>query len=246
MAFFSPASSFGPGRRTRWRPRRSARCPASRRPARAAARRWPADRCRARRRRGPAPRNTTTKRCSLTGSTNTSTPGIFTSRSLIGQRLLSSRRDAAGAAIGDAARGVERAEVAADGHVVRAKLEADAGGLQRPAADDDISADRSRTAQMPRPAARRDARLDRECSARSTPRAASASRFGVLGRLQLGQPARLPSAIRPARRRRASRSWSRFCDAARGSGRACRRPCSASGLLTVRGSERENGNANHR
>src|SRR5262249_45824458 len=41
-------------------------------------------------------------------------------------------RDAAGAAVGDAARGVDRAEVAADGHVLRADLDADARASSTP------------------------------------------------------------------------------------------------------------------
>ena len=59
------------------------------------------------------------------------------------------------------------------------ELEADAGRLQRPAADDVFQRIVAEQAQMPRPAAGRDARLDRNAASPSTPRAASASRFGV-------------------------------------------------------------------
>ena len=77
-----------------------------------------------------------TKRCSFTGSTKTSTPGIFTSRSLIASGALSSRGDAAGAAVGDVAGRVERAEVRADRDVAFFEREADAGRFERAAADE--------------------------------------------------------------------------------------------------------------
>ena len=54
---------------------------------------------------------------------------------LDGQRGALLAGDAAGAAVGDVAGGVERAEIAADGHVVGSQLEAHAGGLQGAAAD---------------------------------------------------------------------------------------------------------------
>ena len=84
----------------------------------------------------PGPRKTTTKRCSFTGSTKTSTPGIFTSRSLMASGAAFFAGDAAGAAVGDVARGVERAEVRADGDVAFLQFKADAGGLERAAADE--------------------------------------------------------------------------------------------------------------
>jgi hypothetical protein len=43
--------------------------------------------------------------------------------------------DAAGAAVGDVAGGIERAEVRTDGDVAFFELEANAGGFQRTAAD---------------------------------------------------------------------------------------------------------------
>ena len=91
LAFFSPAKQLrAPARRTPRRLRPSSRWPGRSPWARAAARPSLADRCRARRRPSPAPRKTTTKRCSFTGSTKTSTPGIFTSRSSIASGALSS------------------------------------------------------------------------------------------------------------------------------------------------------------
>ena len=56
---------------------------------------------------------------------------------------------------------VERAEIAADGHVLRPQLEADAGGLQRPAADQMFYRVVAEKAQVSRPAAGGDARGDR-------------------------------------------------------------------------------------
>ena len=110
----------------------------------------------------PSPRKMTTKRCSLTGSTNTSTPGIFTCAELDGQRAAFLAGDAAGAAVGDVAGGVEGAEIAADGHVLRPQLEAHAGGLQRPAADQVLDRIVAEQAQVSRPAAGRNARGDRD------------------------------------------------------------------------------------
>ena len=86
----------------------------------------------------PGPRKTTTKRCSLTGSTKTSTPGIFTAFSLSASGALSSlaMRPARRSLILPAA--VERAIVAADGDVVRAELETDARRFERTAADHEL------------------------------------------------------------------------------------------------------------
>ena len=63
-----------------------------------------------------------------------------------GQRRALFAADAARAAVGDVAGGVERAKVAAGRHVVGRQLEADAGRLQAPRGRCDIRADRSRTA----------------------------------------------------------------------------------------------------
>ena len=49
---------------------------------------------------------------------------------------------------------VERAEVAADGHVVRLQLEADARRLEHAAADQVLERIVAEQAQVPRPAAR--------------------------------------------------------------------------------------------
>ena len=111
------------------------------------------------------PRNTTTKRCSFTGSTNTSTPGIFTVAELHRQRGTFFGRDAAGAAVGDVARRVERAEVAADGHVALFEMEADAGRLQRPAADQVLDRIVAEQAQVAGPAAGADAGKHRNAAA---------------------------------------------------------------------------------
>ena len=62
--------------------------------------------------------------------------------------------------------GVERAEVAAGRHVVSAQLEADARRLERAAADAILERIVAEQPQVPRPAAGRDARLDRNAAAR--------------------------------------------------------------------------------
>ena len=98
--------------------------------------------------------------------------------------------DPSGAAVGDVACGVERAEVAADGHVVGPELEADAGGLQRPAADQVLHRIVAEQAQVSRSAAGGDAGGDRDHAAQD-----AAAGQGVevrrLGGFQLGLAARL-------------------------------------------------------
>ena len=95
------------------------------------------------------------------------------------QRAALFRRDPAGAPVADVAGRVERAEIAADGDVAVLQFEPDAGGLQRPAADHVFQRIVAEQAQMARPAARRDAGERSGCCDPSTPRVASASRFGV-------------------------------------------------------------------
>ena len=73
---------------------------------------------------------TTTKRCSLTGSTNTSTPGIFTCRSLIARAH--SSLPMRPVRIANQTGLIERAKVAACGHVVRAQLETNARRFELP------------------------------------------------------------------------------------------------------------------
>ena len=70
-------------------------------------------------------------------------------------------RNATGAAIGDFAGRVKRAEISASCHVVRPQLEADARRLQCPAANQILERIVAKQPQMPRPAPRTDPRLDR-------------------------------------------------------------------------------------
>ncbi len=99
------------------------------------------------------------------------------------QRLARFAGDAARAAIGDFPGGVERTEVAADRHIVRAEFKTDARGFQRPAANDILErivteqakADRDRS-----PAC--DARLGPEWSRPSVPRPVSSAEIRREGR----------------------------------------------------------------
>ena len=144
---------------------------------------------------------------------------------LDGQRAALFAGDAAGAAVGDVAGGVERAEVAADGHVLRPQLEADAGGLQRPAADQVLDRIVAEQAQVAGSAAGGDARRDRDTC--SPGRRAGPGRRGWGSwrpPVRSVRPAR--SAARPARRPPASR----FSTCSRSSvrGRVVEYPCSGS------------------
>ena len=99
---------------------------------------------------------------------------------MIASGALSSAGDAAGAAIGDVAGGVERAEVAADGDVAFVQLEADAGGFERAAADQVLERIVAEEAEVAGAAAGADAGQDRDAAAADAAGLASASRFGVL------------------------------------------------------------------
>ncbi len=100
------------------------------------------------------------------------------------------RRRPAGAAVADETLGVERAEVAACGHVARADLEVNAQRLQDAATDAVLQRVVAEQAEMARPAARRDARQHRHTQA-----AHAVAGAGVEvrrpRRLQLGLAARL-------------------------------------------------------
>ncbi len=106
-----------------------------------------------------------------------------------GQRSALVAVDAAGATIGDVPLGVERAEVGADRHVVGPEFETNAGRFQGATADHILQRIVAEQAQMPRPAAGRDARLDRNAPAQH---ATAGQRVEVrrLGRFQFGQTAR--------------------------------------------------------
>ena len=98
--------------------------------------------------------------------------------------------DAAGAAVADVARGVERAEVAADGDVAFLQLEADAGGLERTAADQVLDRVVAEEAQVARSAAGRDAGKTGMLLPQ-TPRAGERVEIRRFGGFELGQAARL-------------------------------------------------------
>lgn len=78
-----------------------------------------------------------------------------------GQRAAFLAGDASGAAVGNVALGVERAEIAADSHVHRSQLEADAGGLQGAAADQVLDRVIAEEGQVSGTAAGGDTRCDR-------------------------------------------------------------------------------------
>ena len=86
--------------------------------------------------------------------------------------------------------GVERAEVAADGHVLRPQLEADAGGLQGPAADQVLDRIVAEQAQVSGPAAGGNARGD-GIHASLDPVFCQGVQIGGLGGLQFRRSARL-------------------------------------------------------
>ena len=98
--------------------------------------------------------------------------------------------DAAGAAVGDVAGGVERAEVGADGDVAFLEREADAGGFERTAADEVLDRVVAEQAEMARAAAGADAGQHGNAAAAD---ADFGERIEVrrVGRFELGEPARL-------------------------------------------------------
>ena len=110
--------------------------------------------------------------------------------------------DAPGTAVGDVARCVERAEVAADGDIAFLKFETDAGRLQRPATDQILERIVAEQPQVPGPAARADAGLDRDA-----PAADSLLRQGVeirrVGRFPVRSAPPAAAAVPRAHRRRA-------------------------------------------
>ena len=99
-------------------------------------------------------------------------------------------RDAAGAAVGDVALGVDRAEVGADGDVAVFELEADAGRFERAAADHVLQRVVAEQAEVARAAAGADAGQHRDAAAED---AGFGERVEVrrFGRFQFGQAARL-------------------------------------------------------
>ena len=116
--------------------------------------------------------------------------GHFHLAELDGQRGALLGGDAAGAAVGDVAGGVEGAEIAADGHVLRPQLEAHAGGLQGPAADQVLDRVVAEQGQVSGPAAGGNARGD-GIHASLDPVFCQGVQIGGLGGLQFRRPARL-------------------------------------------------------
>ena len=106
------------------------------------------------------------------------------------QRCTLFGRDAAGAAVGDVAGRVERAEVGADRDVAFLQVEADAGRLECPAADQVLERIVAEQAQVPRAAAGADARQHRNAAAAD---ADLRQRIEIrrVGRFELGLAARL-------------------------------------------------------
>ena len=131
-----------------------------------------------------------TKRCSFTGSTKTSMPGIFTLRSLIASGALSSvgMRPARRSVM--LPLGVERAEVGADGDVAVLEFEADAGGFEGAAADHVLQRVVAEQAEVAGAAAGADAGQHGDAAAED---ADFGERVEVrrVGRFELGQAARL-------------------------------------------------------
>ena len=153
-------------------------------------------------RASPAPRSTMTKRCSFTGSTKTCTPGIFTSRSLIAPAVRFLRvgmRPARRSVMLPLASTVQKlARIATS---PSCKLEADAGRLQRAAADQVLQRIVAEQAEMPRTAAGADAGQHGNAAAAD---AALGERVEIrrVGRFELRQTAGLLAAGRPGRRPR--------------------------------------------
>ena len=106
-----------------------------------------------------------TKRCSFTGSTKTCDAGNLHLAELDGERGAFFAGDAAGAAVGDVAGGVERAEVGADGDVAVFELEADAGGFEGAAADEVLQRVVAEQAEVAGAAAGADAGRDGDAAA---------------------------------------------------------------------------------
>ena len=189
-------------RSTGWRRRPSSGCrrPAPRR--RAAARRRPADRCPSRRPPSPAPRKTTTKRCSFTGSTKISKPGILTSRSRMASGALSSlgMRPARRSLILPAASSVQKLPRAATSPGCMCK--ADAGRFQRPAADQVLERIVAEQAQDAPARCRARCRERRECC-RLARRAWPGRRGSASWPFPAPSCRPASSASRPGRRRRA-------------------------------------------
>ena len=135
----------------------------------------------------PAPRSTRTKRCSLTGSTRSSTPGTADASQAIHERGAPLRGDPAGPPVGDPAGRVEGAEVPARRDVARPEVEVDAQGLQDAAPDRVAERLVAEQAEVPRAAPRGDAGADvAEQAAGAPPR--QRVQVGHPGRLQLGPP----------------------------------------------------------
>ena len=126
----------------------------------------------------------------MTGSTENLDARNAHFAQLDGQRAALFAGDAAGPAVGDVAGRVERAEVAADGHVLRPHLEADAGGLQHPAADQVFYRIVAEKAQVSRSAAGGDARGDRIHASLDAVFCQGVQIGGLRG-LQFGRSARL-------------------------------------------------------
>ena len=138
----------------------------------------------------------------LYGANKNLDAGDFDGVQFVGQRVAFFAGDAAGAAIGDFAGGVEGAVVAADGDIVRAEFETDAGGFQRAAADDEFQRIVAEEAEVAGAAAGSDAGFNRDAAAGDAA-LARASRLGVLAASSsVGPPGSIGRPPRPSETRR--------------------------------------------